>query len=130
MQRAMHIFTAFLLAMLIQQGRTEAQEAEPAFTTGCCGVKPLTPVIDMGNGIKKMKAKIIYLINYRQPAPSKQSETTEWAFYDCNNHKIAWGFRSDGADTEWIDAWNPETNEISVANSDRNPASWQRVMCR
>jgi len=130
MPKVAQVITAVVVALALQQGRSNAQEREPAFTTGCCKVSPLTPVINMGNGIKKMKAKITYLINYRQPAQSGQNSTTEWAFYDCNNHKIAWGFRSDGADTEWIDAWNHETNEISFANSERNPASWQKVMCK
>ena len=129
MPNATQVLAALVVALALQQEKSNAQEWEPAFTTPCCEVSPMTPVIDMGDGIKKMKAKITYLINYR-PGQGGRNSTTEWAFYDCNNHRIAWSFRSDGADIVWIDAWDHYWNAIGEWNAERNPASWHRVMCK
>ena len=130
MPKATQVIAALVVALALQQGRSNAQEREPAFQTPTLGVKPLTPVIDMGNSIRKMKVKITYLLINRRTGQINQDSPTEWAFYDCKNHRIAFGFRSDGADTEWVDAWNRETNEIGNWNAERNPAYWQRVMCK
>ena len=133
-----HASIIVLCCSLISSLPVSGQTVPAPFGTHCggpttCDITPLSPVFSIGSGAVKMKARIVHNIynnSGREPYLERSSSVVQWTFYDCQKHKIAWGYRSDGGDAEWGEAWDAENNQIAMWGAARNPSAWHQVMCR